>query len=677
MAPHNSQEFRIKIKNKNSEAITVYITPDKSNVIFCEGNTKIVKGNSEVNFVGLYISPVIGYYTIELKIIFNYCALVIVNVLANVCPASLKLKSDRIVFTEENVTQYLEINNPLSTDAFFKWSLTCNNFSIEPLEGHVKGNDSLMCYVQYFPDREGPTTVYADLSTCGIYTEQLRLTVQLVAKKLFFMKPKLHFKDIPLNISILKKIPLKNDSDTIQYYSLIKNDFKDYVDIFPSKGVVYPKSYIILLITVKLTSCVHFLTTLKFAIGKEEFLDLTLSGNVVYPNIVTTPTILNFNKIPASTTNMLKFTIRNESDAIAKIKFSMSMYPEFSITETDNYWDLETVGTIQLEKHSSIQLYIRFAPYARTIYGFILPIVINDILGPIDNATTARRMSCYLIDNVLHSSAVPIPTMLPITTVQCQATEAKIRFSKTLINLSYAPPPNKCKPHYELKISNEQAETEEKFCIRTDDLAYPFYITYLRGKQIAQHNRAIVCSLLPKEEVFFKLSFHPDRVGIYKCLLPVYIRSDHSDTPHNYLRIKGTSPLPTITCVNPVIYFKTLPLKVQAVTTTQFVLENHFENCKVECTSTLLELEVEVCNQFLSGRNTQELCIEARIRSQRSLREYCNISIACSCGGNCNVPAYLVTENCFFTNYAFVYSCIMNPLYNLGLNKNISLSTMV
>ncbi|GJQ86571.1 hypothetical protein Trydic_g7808 [Trypoxylus dichotomus] len=665
MAAHNSCEFNINIKNKNPNVVSIKVVSDKPNVVFPNGNRQIIKGNDEIDLTGIYISHGMGYYTAELKLIMNECAFITTQIFANVCPITLNLQTDSMMFSEEVTNHYLEISNSLSSDVFFRWDLQCKNFRIEPAEAVVKRNDSLMCYVQYLPSQPGPLVADAVLITSDKNTQHLRLGVRTASKMLFFVKNKLVFRDIPLNIPVIEKVLLKNNSGVSQIYSLVSDHFKDYVKVFPSHGTVYPNSYAVIIITLRLSACVTFNTRLRFQIGKFGFIELGLIGNVVYPEIETCPTMIHFKKIPCSTVDMIKFTISNRSNALASVRFDMSMYPEFHITQTDRNCDTEKVDWVQLEKHTSIQLYVRFTPVGLCNDQFYLPMIINDILGPVVNQAAAKRVAYFLTDVVPDSKPITFPKALFLTLVLCQATEGKITLSKTTIFLSYVPPPNICKPEYDLKIVNEQHESEE-FCIRLDDLAHPFYVTYLRGRQPLLGKKAIVCKLEPKEVVIFNISFRPERVGHYRVLLPLYIRSDNSDTPHNYVRIKGDFPPPIITSENPVIFFKALPLKIAVQGTRKFTLENHFENCTVQSRSSLAELVVEVQKRFPTGKNTQELWVLCQCRPLRVINEQLTISVSCSCGTVCEVIAYVVAENDFFTNYALVYNCILSQEGDLG-----------
>lgn len=120
MAPNNQREFALRIQNRNTNTISVYIRADNPNVVFPEGNRKLVLGDREITLSAVYISQACGNYSTDLKVILNDCAFFTVDVLAQVCPMTLNLSSDTIVFSDDVLFQYLDVINPMDSDAYFR-----------------------------------------------------------------------------------------------------------------------------------------------------------------------------------------------------------------------------------------------------------------------------------------------------------------------------------------------------------------------------------------------------------------------------------------------------------------------------------------------------------------------------------------------------------------------------
>lgn len=659
----------MKIKNKNSIPISINMKPDKSNILFPEGNQKTVKPTSQIVFPVIYISPsIVGFHSTEVKLVLNERAYIIIDVIADVCQPNLKLSTNLVVFAEETTCRHVEITNPLGSDISFKWNSSSHNFDIEPKEGICKGSSSLLCFVEYFPNRVGALVADLDFYCAKKHVNQLRLIAKRTDKKLRFVPECLNFKDAPLNIPVAQKVMLQNDSRVLQHYSLRPSEFDKWVDIFPKEGVVYPDNYAVVTVTLTQTTGGPFNNKLTFEIARSGDADLILQGNIVYPEVAISPTKLIFNKIPCSTTGVIKFTVENMSNAIASISFNMSMYPEYVITKTNKFSDTRMIDPFTLAKHAHQTLYVRFRPYAACRDKFVLPIIVNKQVAIDIREAESKHAVNFLKERLSLRKSIniqPIPT--PIS-VNSYATEAKIIFSKFVIYLNYSLPPGKYENTYRLKVSNPQPE-RENLCIRTDDLEDPFHLTYVSGKRISQLEDSIICSLNPHEEVYFEVSFRPDTFGTYRVVLPIFLRSDNSEKPHNILVVEGEFAQPTIMFRHPVYYTKPVPLKISVIRCTTLILRHHFQNCEVYPISPVPWLEINVLKRISLPNNVQEVLIRGRFCPEVRTSLYLTVSIRCSCGGECDVPVYITVDNCFLTNYAFVHNFILNPHYNLELKS--------
>lgn len=502
--------------------------------------------------------------------------------------------------------------------------------------------------------------------------QQIRLTVKNLNAKMYFSNPALIFQNIPLNIPRVQMAHLKNGSVIPQAFTVMDHELSQYIDVYPKEGVVYPNSSTIIFVTVKFTSCVAFDATVKFNLIRLGILQLPIKGNIVYPDIVVLPRAMNFKKISCSTMDTINFTVENRSVAVATVTFDMAMYPEFRITETDHRFDNSAVDTIVLQQQGMKHLCIRFTPFASTKDKFALPMIVNDILGTAEMGDQSKsKVVEFLTNDIPGCKMIPAPSSMHAVDVQAFATKAKLFVSKLLINLSYTISGEDSNSHYNLVFTNCQPEFDE-ICIRTDALIPPLYLKYAGGKDVVVHEKSITCRLDPDEEVRFDVSFCPERVGRYRAAVPVYLRSEKSRKPHTCINIEGLFPEPIIKSLDAVVHFKPLPLKVVAVGKRRFLLENHFENCKVSCSSGQKELELEIMDRVSIKKNIQQVTITSHFRSERCQRAHLTVHVYCSCGANCDVSYYLIAENCFLTNYALVHTYIMNPAYNLELRKHTS-----
>lgn len=632
-------------------------------------------GNTETFIPIAYISSGVGCYTTELKLILNSCACVLVHLIANVYPLTLQLNKSEVAFTGKSTREYIEIINPLNTETEFSWKLACSNFKVQPMEGIIRKNETLLCYVEYLANEDSSSTADVELLCGGKSVQQLKLSVIFTTEQLFFTNKVITFKNMPLNLPVNNQAILKNTSPVPQCFSWLNEgeEFNKYLQVKPREGVIHACSYEVITLTLKLPNCVSFSTNIKFSMTGSRTVELTLKGNVIYPEVLIHPEIILFKRIPASTYDIAHFVIENVSQAAVNIKFDMSIYPEFAILRNKSLWDNNYVTELDLKAKSAVALFLRFVPFGMARDKFYLPMIINNILGPVIGAT-GRKVANFLTADVPCITMIKVPSILPVITVDSQTSKAKFTLSKTFIKLWYARAPNVCISTYELRICNAQDETD-KFCLRTDSLEPPLYLEHLQGASVEYERHSIVCSLNPQEEVIFKVSFKPYRVGTYETIIPMFVKSDNCDQPHNALWIQGTFTCPTITSPTSVIYFQSIPLQIHTIESRKFILKNHFENCKFHFRSQLADQEIVYLNKIPIGRNTEELWVKVHNRPCRNSTEEFTITISCSCGGFCTLTAHQVIENCYLTNYALLYE--MMEHYEFKSLKASSIETMV
>ncbi|GJQ85091.1 hypothetical protein Trydic_g15778 [Trypoxylus dichotomus] len=238
IAVHSEYSFELTIRNCNNLPIRIYVRPEKSNVIFPKGNRLVISQNSVAYLPVTYASSTSGYYTASLNVIVNECSVFVVNIMADVLAVYLNVSTDTVEFTDDN-TRFVEISNPLNADVVFRWSLDCENFLIDPVEGVVKGYSKLACQVTYLPNQEGPSTVDAELLAFDVVTQQVKLSVMDTKPRLKFAPQELAFDDIPLNMPVLRKVLLRNETMHAREYSLVQDDFLKYADVDPVDGMVH------------------------------------------------------------------------------------------------------------------------------------------------------------------------------------------------------------------------------------------------------------------------------------------------------------------------------------------------------------------------------------------------------------------------------------------------------
>ncbi|GJQ85090.1 hypothetical protein Trydic_g15777 [Trypoxylus dichotomus] len=667
IAVQSEYNFKLTIKNSNTLPIRIFLRPEKPNIMFPEGNRQIILPTSAVSLPISYISATSGYYTASFEVIVNECSVFVVNIMADVSPIYLKLNTDAIQFTDQN-SRFIEISNPLNAETYFRWSLDCRNFSINPIEGIIRGQTKLACEVTYASTEEGPELIDADLLAFEVITQQLRLSVNGTRTKLKIIPDELVFEDIPLNIPISKKVLLRNDTECARAFTLVDFEFLRYADVYPANGIIYGNSCVLIKVTLKVKTCIRFSVKLKFEVKGVGVIELPIRGNVIYPDIVVDPQLLKFPKIPAGTVETLRFRVENRSRALATIKFDLALYDDCKISETKCDWEMDFVDELMLNGHSSKYLYIHFAPNAITTDEFDLPIIVNDIIKPSSKEGQKCGISYAPHESIPNCKEIMTRTFFAVPRVRIYATAHKLKCSRRKVYLTYKLPPLPCKNEYNLRISNPQ-KTEDTFCIRTDDLAHPLYLTHASGRAITFYEKSIVCTLDSREEVVINLTFKPDTAGTFAMTLPVYLKSDMTTHPHNTLYVEGVFKLPEMIISNPGIYQKPGPLLVSNTVVVRLYLKDHLENCKLWVSQDVRGWNAELLEEKIEDFNTRSVLLNVTFTTDQVGVFEANHYVNCTCGVTGTVTMVRCRENCFLTNYAQVETFIHDNQYNLHLRK--------
>lgn len=459
---------------------------------------------------------------------------------------------------------------------------------------------------------------------------------------------------------------MKNESIYSQCFSLVSSQFLNYATVSPMKGTIHSKSYAIITVTLKVTCCVKFSTKIRFDINNAGIIELPISGNVVYPNINITPNTFNFGKFTASTVSSIPFTLENNSNALARVKFDLSRHNDFKITEIKYHSVIAPIEELTLSPNATKNLQLHFVPTGSATDIFYLPLIINDIIGPASNDGVTDKVAHYLGDQFPDSSVLKLPECVPIYKVHIYATAPKLKFSKLQIFLNYKVPPYRCKNECNFSIFNPQ-KINETFCIRIDYLKLPFTITHVDGQEITNCLKSIKCSLPPQERVIFKISFIPEKIGRYYLPLPIYIQSDKSSRAHNVVYIEGTFEAPTITRSVDFNIYKPGPLLVRNIARINLYFNNHLVNCEAWVNHDLKGLETEIVMQPEDGSDRKLVTLTVCYVTEHITLTLANCVVSCTCGASTTVMVVVCRENCFLTNYIQVESFIHDPEYNLEL----------
>lgn len=599
-----------------------------------------------------FISHSVGCYTCNVDVIINECIVFVLTIVADICSRFLKLDKECVDFLEESTREFVEITNPLNAEIFFSWHFSSNNIEIEPVEGAVKPYSSMVCQLQYFPEEDGPQGMDVELFCGDKYTHQLKLSIASARVKLEFVPRELVFADVPLNMPVTQYVTLVNRQNRLQAFSVRQSEFSQYLQVRPSKGIITGNSRAVVSLTLKVPVCAKFSTNLLFDVAAFGTITLPLRGNVVYPDIIVSPSIIHFKTIPASTRAWVSFTVKSNCCTPSTVRFDLRQYREYAIHDSVKWWDTKALDFLTLPAGGIKNLYLHFTPSQSFRDMFFLPIIVNDLVGPVEDEASIRPERSNLDAQDWSYQLIDIPKSLPWLKVIDYAATPKLHFSKLHIDLQCSLITNNVRSGYQLKICNVQKQDDD-ICIRTGYLKRPLHIEVLRGKEVTKYTSSIVCTLVPNEEIALMISFQPEDYGQYKGRLPIYLKSDYSSRPHNIVTVTANYSAPIIQTFSPAIYLKPIPINVKVTYTKWFSVRGHAENCRITCDTDNADVTVELKHSKLLLRDKVIIVTwTIAIKCSSELRILCTIT--CSCKAECKIYLLGSVENCLLTTYAFV-----------------------
>lgn len=679
IAKHSFNSDVIHICNGTDLEIRVFL-PNRSNLEFPNGNRFNLTPNESMEIKFVYQAKSDGIFDILIDVVINESHVFVVSVTGEVVPHSLILDQKVVNFVEcEDLCQYIDLYNPFNSFIMFCWEVPPCCFDFVPLTGYVPPKRHMITEVSYHPERQ--SQIIADVNLMADY--QLNHVVKVMAgevpSNIFLEKESVEFKNIPLNILVTKKIVMRNTSMIPAVFDIPNaNPFKD-ITIEPSKGTINPRDLVTFVISAQMKSVIVFNYIIDINIKKNSSLCFALFGNVVYPHVEIEPNKLSFRRIFEHAYDVLTFKMKNKSKAIVHIDFEMDNFKDYRIFRC--IYNPIKLDRIILQPDESIKLFIDYtASDVSTVY-FLLPIKINDFLGPSESTSIQTQRSGYFLDplsNNLDIKYLSYPEVIPsIISVYSSVTKQAINFSKHNLFFDFFPfasyHSNTLKM---LTIYNPTPENVE-FIIRTDDLIDPFSFAYSSGEPVTVMDLCITTILPPRGSVSFQAKFNPTVPGEYSVKLPVYVRNYIEGSIYNYINMNGIYFAPKILCSKETLCLEPVQLGAKSEYGITLSLRYHNPGCTINFNSTVEELKANFKysrDQNLNIKETKYVKISFSSKVSKMVNTVA--SFECSCGASIKITIKACTENSILTTHAFVYRSLYSSVQDIAdelfKEKNVS-----
>ncbi|KAG5334446.1 CFA47 protein, partial [Acromyrmex charruanus] len=622
---------RLVITNTNDIPVMIQlIATSIKGIYFPEGDLMILQpGSTMTKLVEYFADEVYGKFNGYINYIINHNHSFELNITACIVRKQLHIDEKEIKLEKEwsreelyqPIASIIRITNKLNVEVRFRWEISAmSGFYIEPKSGSVRNNATLLSYVYYEFNNMKDNYYTQAIMICE---SGIRVSLRLSAPRFV---PKVQFVN---DIANLGEIPLHLPTKAI---AILQN--------FEFNEVTYE-------VYLTFDVCCQF--TIEIAITIQGCLQLLyrINGNVSFPRLRLVPQRIDIKRLRIGALQTHQITATNVGTTLLKLQVLLEEYPEFHVSLSANDKN-STIGTegITIAPGTSQNLYLHFQPIDLASCAFYLPIVINELLGPVSmlNPKSIRPAEIlklheahYMYLSGFSMTTLPdkLPTLAEELFIENRVTE-KTR---------------------EILMSINIEEFNKVDC--------PFTIKWSRGVEIRRTTDAIECTLHPGDNVSFILEFKPRKRGNFSAEAPIYIRGELDDGVFNKLRLDGEFPASSIDVEPTEIYFMSVPLGM-TVEKKFRIRAKHFDNtafirpnflttprCSGDYKNELLRVDFPNGN-VVSPQSYEELEAKVTFKSNQPV-SFCSI-IEFSDNNQlavCLLTIYATADNNLLTTYMY------------------------
>lgn len=576
VAKNSTTKSFVSISNDNNFAVNAWLWSDIDEILVPENDHYKLgpKETVDMYFDFLAIKSK-DRFDKPLHVIINEQVAVEITVCGNAVEQHLVLESQEIEFKEnENSIKYLDMYNPFTIPVSFEWMKEISCYDCYPMSATVPPGKHMICTVEYHSERLAPTSTEISLYCDRVPTSIVRIFSTVIHPQVKLNKKKLSVQKIPLNILTDHEISLINIGQGDASFYITQAEPLEGVRIYPETGIVSRNSTISLYIQIMRKDYGPFECNILISIQGKYVLQCTLQGEVIIPSIVTNPTTVNFRKIAAQSSDRTIFDVENRSCVPAKIDFLLEKFKEFTVTKTLDFED--KIDFLCLKPFETKTLCLHFRPIDVSHTWIYLPIKINDIIDPPSN-DNLDILKMHQYSPTLTILGQPLkPLGLKVIGV---ASREIIHITNRCIELRYFPNENYPTILEEKLVIKNKSKYVESICIRTDTLFKSLQLSHIPGISVETHEFSLSFVLNPEEEIRFLVVFKPDRPGVYKAKLPIYVKKYCDCAVFNYIEIKAEFPEAKLQFLESAFYFEAVPLGTTTKKIVNLWSRYHLSDC--------------------------------------------------------------------------------------------------
>lgn len=677
------QELTFDNQNKFSVMVRLASLSAK-NIRFLSGDMIILKSNQSITKVVEFRGDQVGRFNSYIDYVINDHHTYELALTADVNYKYLTLSTREIIIGSDYLPQesyrpicsYLQLKNKLNARTSFKWEIsTTASYIIDPSIGSVRGKRNLWINVLHVSDFIRSDQAEAVVICEGGHQATLRINTIFQILQVAFLNEIIDVGEIGLNLPHKVKSILHNAGNNEVLFQIDSSGLPDGCDVYPQHGIILPHGIKIIYVILKFRACLQFTITINVIVQKRKTLTLKIKGEVAFPKIKFTPNNIDIGRISASSYKIYQLSATNRGNVSATLRFPLDEFPEFLValvTTQLNYSGQDNV-IITISPNETRVFYLHFQPINLASYAIYLPIIINDILGPViwKNFDTLRPKSFLNHNEILYKNfggmkLIDIPTVLPKINIEGTVIGQILTYNK--LHFSFDAEKNTLDDV--LKICNSSI-LETSFTVHIDnqfDSKSPFSVEWNSGKELTpdSNTESFKCFLLPKEEIYFRINFKPIDQGFFTAEITVSALGELDTKMFNIINLEGKKSKPSILSQTNEIFFTPIPLMIKAEDTFHVTLNNFPMNTVIigdveepqkysgTFNKHILTITFPSGNIILTNTENEEMTINLSLRSKYSVSFQTRIIIHDENNEDrWFITIYGIVDNCLLTTHAY------------------------
>ncbi|KAK9510513.1 hypothetical protein O3M35_005283 [Rhynocoris fuscipes] len=650
------------VENLNTFPVSVKLSAEKSTIILPE-KAFIVGANSATSIEIMINIRIYGKHFSNMNYIINNNHPFDMKITAEVVRRSLTVEPTSVTFSKpteiyQNNFAHLKIKNPLSVPTAFYWKQTTEStmesYYVEPRSGTVPGLCTISCTIYFDYNAKSLSAGSVTLVAVKGSTVTVQCNYINEGSTVCSFHPKLFCPNISLGLESIEEIVLFNPSYYDNIFSI--NDTNPYegVIVRPKSGVIKSRTGQIITLLMNINKVTEFDFKIIITLNGKVRLECKVYGYVLYPNVVFKPEKVSFRDTPCLSFSTAAIEMTNMSNARALVNFAMENHFQMKISSSENIRDAGlTDEGILLPPNKSEEIFLHFLPTELSSYDFILPVIINKLIGPpsIDNPSSLKLKKYIKFGHTGRISVKP-PKTINTVVIECTMSEGILVFS-----------------HTELNFIIERGERGiQLFKIRNEfNKNVNFWFNIPLGPFSIKRNNTNIKALniKAKEEIVLRAIFNPAKPDTYIANVNVYIKLDGEIKLHNVLKLTGIFHKSSLYCAENLLYYLPVPLDVEVEKSVHIVANHQYKPTQLSYTvySTTGEIFEGQCISCIYPKGKQlpvtsgEFIVPVKItfKSSKPMSYLGIVKFSDGLEGSCKVGVCVTSENCTLTTHAYKY----------------------